>query len=38
MNFDPDQPDIHFACQVYYAPLGSVRLVDADGTVNPRCG
>ena len=33
MNFDPDQPDMHFACQVYYAPLGSVRLVDADGTV-----
>ena len=33
MSFDPDQPDMHFACQVYYAPLGSVRLVDADGTV-----
>ena len=33
MNFDPDQPDMHFACQVFYAPLGSVRLVDADGTV-----
>ena len=33
MNFDPDQPDMHFACQVYYAPLGSVRLVDADGAV-----
>jgi len=33
MNFDPDQPDMYFACQVYYAPLGSVRLVDADGTV-----
>lgn len=33
INFDPDQPAMHFACQVYYAPLGSVRLVDADGTV-----
>ena len=33
MNFDPDQPDMHFACQVYYAPLGSVRLVDPEGTV-----
>ena len=33
MNFDPDQPDLHFACQVFYSPLGSVRLVDADGTV-----
>lgn len=33
MNFDPDQPDMHFVCQVYYAPLGSVRLVDPEGTV-----
>lgn len=33
MNFDPDQPDLHFACQVFYAPLGSVRLVAADGAV-----
>ena len=33
MNFDPDQPDLHFACQVFYSPLGKVRLVDADGTV-----
>ena len=34
MNFDPDQPDLHFACQVFYSPLGKVRLVDADGTVH----
>ena len=34
MNFDPDQPDFHFACQVFYSPLGKVRLVDADGTVH----
>ena len=33
MNFDPDRPDMHFVCQVYYAPLGSVRLVDPEGTV-----
>ena len=33
VNFDPDQPDMHFVCQVYYAPLGSVRLVDPEGTV-----
>ena len=33
LNFDPDQPDIHFVCEVFYSPLGSVRLVDADGTV-----
>ena len=34
MNFDPDQPDLHFACQVFYSSLGKVRLVDADGTVH----
>ena len=34
MNFDPDQPDLHFACQVFYSPLGKIRLVDADGTVH----
>ena len=34
MNFDPDQPDMHFVCQVFYSPLGKVRLVDADGTVH----
>ena len=34
MNFDPDQPDLHFACQVFYSPLGKVRLVDTDGTVH----
>ena len=34
MNFDPDQPDLHVACQVFYSPLGKVRLVDADGTVH----
>ena len=33
LSFDPDQPDIHFVCQVFYSPLGSVRLVDANGTV-----
>ena len=33
LNFDPDQPDMHFVCQVFYSPLGNVRLVDADGTV-----
>ena len=33
LNFDPDQPDIHFVCEVFYSPLGCVRLVDADGTV-----
>lgn len=33
LNFDPDQPDVHFACEVFYSALGSVRLVDADGTV-----
>ena len=33
LNFDPDQPDIHFVCEVFYSPLGSVRLVDANGTV-----
>ena len=34
MNFDSDQPDLHFACQVFYSSLGKVRLVDADGTVH----
>ena len=34
MSFDPDQPDLHFACQVFYSPLGNIRLVDADGTVH----
>ncbi len=34
MNFDPDQPDLHFTCQVFYSSLGKVRLVDADGTVH----
>ena len=29
LNFDPDQPDVHFVCEVFYSPLGSVRLVDA---------
>lgn len=24
---------MHFVCQVFYSPLGSVRLVDVDGTV-----
>ncbi len=33
LNFDPDQPDVHFVCEVFYSPLGSVRLVDANGTV-----
>ena len=33
LNFDPDQPDMHFVCEVFYSPLGSVRLVDANGTV-----
>lgn len=33
LSFDPDQPDIHFVCEVFYSPLGSVRLVDANGTV-----
>jgi len=33
VNFDPDQPDLHFACEVFYSSLGKVRLVDADGTV-----
>ena len=34
ISFDPDQPDLHFACQVFYSPLGKIRLVDADGTVH----
>ena len=34
LNFDPDQPDLHFACEVFYSSLGKVRLVDADGTVH----
>ena len=34
VNFDPDQPDLHFACEVFYSSLGKVRLVDADGTVH----
>ena len=34
MNFDPDQPDLHFACQVFYSSLGKVRIVDTDGTVH----
>ena len=34
MNFDPDQPDLHFACQVFYSSLGKVRLVDTDVTVH----
>ena len=33
LSFDPDQPDMHFVCEVFYSPLGSVRLVDANGTV-----
>ena len=33
LNFDPDQPDVYFVCEVFYSALGSVRLVDADGTV-----
>ena len=33
LNFDPDQPNVHFVCEVFYSPLGSVRLVDANGTV-----
>ena len=33
LSFDPDRPDIHFVCEVFYSPLGSVRLVDANGTV-----
>ena len=34
VNFDPDQPDLHFACEVFYSSLGKVRLVDTDGTVH----
>ena len=34
VNFDPDQPDLHFACEVFYSSLGKVRLVDGDGTVH----
>ena len=34
ISFDPDQTDLHFACQVFYSPLGKIRLVDADGTVH----
>lgn len=33
LNFDPARPNIHFVCQVFYSALGSVRLVDVDGTV-----
>lgn len=33
LNFDPDRPDMHFVCQVFYSPLGNVRLIDVDGTV-----
>lgn len=33
LNFDPDRPDMHFVCQVFYSALGNVRLVDVDGTV-----
>lgn len=33
LNFDPDRPDMHFVCQVFYSALGNVRLVDVDGAV-----
>ena len=33
LSFDPDQPDLHFVCEVFYSALGSVRLVDDHGTV-----
>lgn len=33
LSFDPDQPDLHFVCEVFYSPLGSVRLVDDHGAV-----
>lgn len=33
LSFDPDRPELHFVCEVFYSPLGSVRLVDDQGTV-----
>lgn len=33
VNFDPDNPALHFVCEVSYSPLGKIRLVDTDGSV-----
>ena len=33
VNFDPDNPAMHFVCEVTYSPLGHIRLVDPSGQV-----
>ena len=33
VNFDPDNPAIHFVCEVQYSHLGRIRLVDPSGQV-----
>ena len=33
VTFDPDNPAIHFVCEVNYSPLGRVRLVGPSGQV-----
>lgn len=33
VNFDPDNPALHFVCEVQYSALGHLRLVDPSGQV-----
>ena len=33
VNFDPDNPAMHFVCEVQYSHLGRIRLVDPSGQV-----
>ena len=33
VNFDPDNPALHFVCEVQYSHLGRIRLVDPSGQV-----
>ena len=33
VNFDPDNPALHFVCQVQYSALGHLRLVNPSGQV-----
>lgn len=33
VNFDPDNPALHFVCEVQYSALGHIRLVDPSGQV-----
>ena len=38
VNFDPDNPALHFVCEVQYSALGHLRLVDPSGQVLASAG